>query len=76
MPADPKRVVADLLELRALTSEPVEGGVPQRLAFVESWLTIQSDQELALRETVPAKVYSPEGAEAEPEAIRSATASA
>lgn len=32
MPADPTRVVADLLELRALTSVPVEGGSPQTLA--------------------------------------------
>ena len=53
MPADPKRVVADLLELRALTSEPVEGGAPQtvcgrpsdepplgsaRLAWTEPWV--------------------------------------
>lgn len=52
MPADPKRVVADLLELRSLTSIPVEGGIPQtvlgrpsgepplasaRLAWTEPW---------------------------------------
>ncbi len=29
MPADPARVVADLLELRSLTSQPVEGGIAQ-----------------------------------------------
>lgn len=53
MPADPARVVADLLELRALTSQEVEGGIPQtvggepsdaaplgsaRLAWTEPWV--------------------------------------
>ena len=53
MPADPSRVIADLLELRALTSAPVEGGIPQtvlgrpsddpplgsaRLAWTEPWV--------------------------------------
>jgi len=52
MPADPSRVVADLLELRSLTSHVVEGGIPQtvcgrpsddpplgssRLAWTEPW---------------------------------------
>ena len=52
MPADPARVVADLLELRALTSQPVDG-IPQtvggrpwdgpplgsaRLAWTEPWV--------------------------------------
>ncbi len=52
MPADSARVVADLLELRSLTSTPVEGGAPQtvggepwdgpplgsaRLAWTEPW---------------------------------------
>lgn len=52
MPADPARVVADLLELRSLTSTEVEGGIPQtvggepstapplgsaRLAWTEPW---------------------------------------
>jgi len=52
MPADPARVVADLLELRSLTSQPVEG-IPQtvcgrpsdgpplgsaRLAWTEPWV--------------------------------------
>jgi N-carbamoyl-L-amino-acid hydrolase len=53
MPADPARVVADLLELRSLTSQPVEGGIAQtvcgrpsdgpplgsaRLAWTEPWV--------------------------------------
>lgn len=53
MPADPERVVADLLELRALTSTVVEGGIPQtvlgrpsdqpplasaRLAWTDPWV--------------------------------------
>lgn len=53
MPADPKRVVADLLELRRLTSTEVEGGASQtvcgrpsdapplasaRLAWTEPWV--------------------------------------
>jgi len=53
MPADPRRVVADLLELRSLTSTVVEGGAPQtvcgrpsseppmasaRLAWTEPWV--------------------------------------
>lgn len=53
MPADPARVVADLLELRAMSSAPVEGGIPQtvggepshgpplgsaRLAWTEPWV--------------------------------------
>jgi N-carbamoyl-L-amino-acid hydrolase len=52
MPADPARVVADLLELRSLTSQPVDGGIAQsvcgrpsdgpplgsaRLAWTEPW---------------------------------------
>ncbi|MGH1502149.1 MAG: Zn-dependent hydrolase [Acidimicrobiales bacterium] len=36
MPADPARVVADLLELRSLTSSPVEGGAPQTVGGVAS----------------------------------------
>jgi N-carbamoyl-L-amino-acid hydrolase len=53
MPADPQRVIAELLELRALTSHTVEGGAPQtvcgrpstdpplgssRLAWTEPWV--------------------------------------
>lgn len=36
MPADPTRVVADLLELRSLTSVEVEGGIPQTVGGVPS----------------------------------------
>lgn len=36
MPADPKRVVNDLLELRSLTSAEVEGGIPQTVGGVPS----------------------------------------
>ena len=53
MPADPQRVIAELLELRALTSHIVDGGAPQtvcgrpstdpplgssRLAWTEPWV--------------------------------------
>jgi len=36
MPADPSRVVADLLELRSMTSREVEGGIPQTVGGVAS----------------------------------------
>jgi len=58
-----------ITDLEAEEVVVTEGGRPQRLAFVESWLTVESDSALSLKDAVPATVYSPTGDEARPEAL-------
>jgi VWFA-related protein len=58
-----------ITDLRPEEVEVLEGGRSQKLAFVESWLTVESDSALALRDSVPATVYSPTGDTAAPEAL-------
>lgn len=58
-----------ITDLKAEEVEVTEGGRPQRLAFVESWVTAESDSALSTNDSIPAPVYSATGEEVQPEPL-------
>ena len=55
-------------DLRTDEVKVLEGGRPQQLAFVESWLTARSDPALEAATSVPGTMYSPSGEQVPPQA--------
>jgi VWFA-related protein len=57
-------------DLRPEEIKVLEGGKPQELAFLESWLATEADRDLATEDAVAATVYAPDGTEVKTDATK------